>query len=334
MHQVAITGIGLICSHTRDPRVYLESISRQEQFYHPQILPNDPHQATYPVAWIDLGKTALPTNSHLRKMGRASKFSLAATQDALIDAGLNDAELASLGMIIATQSGEINHIEDYYLSFGRHNPAQASAFLFPNTVLNVIGGFLSQHFGLKNFCHTLSCRGSSGLDALEMAYTLVTTGRASRVLVIGTDEVSPATLRGYRDIGLLASYEQDKLTSGFSAAEGACALVLESLASAQSRQATIYGLVSPINTASAIGTAYDLLISGENGESTTDRYETLLQEQLSFKQKLPFKRYTGEYFGASGVFATALGCLAGQPKTLIDAYDYNGRLHTLEIVHD
>lgn len=334
MNNVIITGIGLISSLTRDPAQYCELVKSGALFYKPTILRKDKQQKTYPAAVIDLDQQNLPPDNNLRKMGRATKFALVAVDDCLKNSELPRELFPDLGILLATQSGEINHIEDYYLSFADDSPASASAFLFPNTVLNSCGGFLSIHFGLKNFNHTFSSRETTGMEALEYACDLIENEQEERVLVVGMEEISTASLMGYQDIGIMADYKNNELTRGLVMAEGSCAMLLESQESAEARNAASYGRITKIFTdPSHVKNKYNCLISGENGYEKIDILENELQHKSGFEVSYAFKKNCGEYFGASGLFGAALACLANTGNTLVTSFDLNGKFCGMEIDH-
>lgn len=333
MEKMCITGIGLITTLTQSVQQYSALILKGQRFYQPARLLRDPHARECPLALIDLDRMKIPEDKNLRKMGRSSVFALAAVRDCLAQVELSPSELAEVGLIVATQSGELNQIEDYFLSFLNQEPGQASPFLFPGTVLNATAGFLSIHFGLKAFIHTFSGRELSGFDVLDYAFSLLALGEMEQILVVGTDELSPALLKGYADIGVLSGSDLRNPTSGLVPAEGACALLLESPSSARTRGARVIAEIDLLTQLpEALPDSCDTLIAGDNGYGPHDIWELDLRQRLCCERVFPFKLWTGEYFAPSACFAMALASQLASQTILTAGFDLRGKFYGARVL--
>jgi 3-oxoacyl-(acyl-carrier-protein) synthase len=141
-----------------------------------------------------------------------------------------------IGLVVGTGFGHIESKARYSEEAAREGPALVSPILFPNTIINSLGGHAAILNGFRgpNSTVTAGCR--SSLEALRYAADLLETGRADRVAVAGCDEVSRPLLDGLTALGLLA--REDPLgpnssvpfsqgRSGLYPAEAAAALLLE-----------------------------------------------------------------------------------------------------------
>jgi len=112
-----------------------------------------------------------------RKMDRFTQFLVAAARLALQDAKLELPK--NTGAVIATRYGPFNSIEKFLKESMQYGSHLASAFNFPNTVMNMACGMLSISFGLKGPTLTLA----GGLEqAMEQAVEFIKHGRAVVVL--------------------------------------------------------------------------------------------------------------------------------------------------------
>jgi len=121
-------------------------------------------------------------------------------------------------------------------------------FLFGSVAEN-----LSETFGTKGSPVAISTACASGGTAIQLAVESIRAGRTDAALCIGTDaSVNPESLIRFTLLSALstrndppegASRPFSKDRDGFIMAEGAAALVLESLASAKARGARILGVI-------------------------------------------------------------------------------------------
>ncbi|MCU0831211.1 MAG: beta-ketoacyl-ACP synthase [Rhizobiaceae bacterium] len=116
-----------------------------------------------------------------------------------------------------------------------------------------IGDDLADAFGVTGVPVTLSTACASGATAIQLGVEAIRRGESNRALVIGADGSMTAealirfallsALTTHNDPPHKASKPFSKNRSGFVMAEGAAALVLETLESAEARGAVIHGLV-------------------------------------------------------------------------------------------
>jgi len=123
-----------------------------------------------------------------------------------------------------------------------------SRFLFGS-----VADHLADRFGTKGSPISLSTACASGATAIQLGVEAIRRGEADAALCIGTDgSVNPESLIRFSLLSALSTSNDPpdqaakpfaKNRDGFVMAEGAAGLVLESLASAKARGATILGVV-------------------------------------------------------------------------------------------
>ena len=139
---------------------------------------------------------------------------------------------------------------EYYLG----NPKSVSVYTIPSTTPGSLSSELSMKFGLRGPSHVLTTGCTSSTDALGHALSLIRYGRATHMLVGGTDApIAPGILAGFCLMKIMTTSWNDEPEKasrpfsrdrdGFVVAEGSWILLLEDLESALERGARIYAEV-------------------------------------------------------------------------------------------
>ena len=192
----------------------------------------------------------------IKKYDLFSLYAMAASDQALADAGLNPAtmkneELYDIGVIWASGNGGIGTFEEqlkeFYAGDGtpRFNP-----YFIPKMIVDIAAGAISIRHRLygPNYCTVSACASSN--TALINAFDTIRLGKAS-IMVAGGSEaaITPSSVGGFNasqalskrnDIPETASRPFDKDRDGFVIGEGAGALILEEWDHAVKRNANIY----------------------------------------------------------------------------------------------
>ncbi len=188
-----------------------------------------------------------------RKMDTFVHFGVAAGMQAIVDAGLENAEgldLDRVGVAIGSGIGGLPNIETQHKNMLDGGPRKVSPFFVPSTIINMISGNLSIKFGYKgpNICITTAC--TTGTHNLGDAARIIEYGDAD-VMIAGGAEMAtcPLGLAGFgaaralstrNDSPATASRPWDKDRDGFVLGDGAGVMVLEEYEHAKARGATIY----------------------------------------------------------------------------------------------
>ncbi len=180
----------------------------------------------------------------LRYKDRATQLALCAADAALRDAGLwSDAGLAVPGgevaVVVSSNFGNLDTVCRVAQSIGEVTSAGISAMDIPNASSNVTAAEVAIRYGLRGPNLTLCNGGTSGLDAVFWARTLLAAGRAEQVLVVGVEPDNEVVRRfAGRDLVL----------------DGAVALVVEGAGAADNRGVrTRASLGLPVRAADTAG---------------------------------------------------------------------------------
>ncbi len=206
----------------------------------------------------DFDPTTVMDKKEVKKADRFIQLGIKAAKEAMIDSGFASAENKKVddsiserfGVISASGIGGLSTIEKNSVVCENRGPKRISPFFIPSSLVNMLGGFISIEHGLKgpSLSHVTACAASTHALA-DAAKTIMLNG-ADRILVVGAESaVCGAGVGGFAAMKALstrnddpkkASRPFDKDRDGFVMGEGAGALVVEDLESAQQRGAKIY----------------------------------------------------------------------------------------------
>lgn len=197
-------------------------------------------------------------------VSRTSLMGILALQEALEQAGLQRDDLRETVLISGTTVGGMDCTERFYREFlsDRHDHDAYVAIHDCGASTDAI----ADYFGGFSFTTTLSTACSSAANAVILGANLIRAGRASRVVVGGTESLSSYHLNGFNSLMIVdraPCRPFDRTRAGLNLGEGAAFLVLESEASAKARRA------QPLTWLSGYGNACDAFhqtASSENGE--------------------------------------------------------------------
>ena len=179
-------------------------------------------------------------------------YGLVATMEAVRDAGLEGyaGDKERVGVCIGSGIGGLPMIEETHAHFVAGGLRKISPFFVPGSIINMIAGLASIHYGYKgpNLGTVSAC--STANHSIGEAARLIEYGDAD-VMVAGGSEstVSPLGIGGFcasralstrNDDPATASRPWDKGRDGFVLGEGAGVLVLEEMEHAKARGARIY----------------------------------------------------------------------------------------------
>ena len=192
----------------------------------------------------------------LRKYDLFTQYAIAATDEAVKDAGLDFAAMPQqdrfeVGVIWASGNGGIGTFEEQLQEFhsGDGTP-RFNPFFIPKMIVDIAAGVLSIRYGLHgpNYATVSACASSN--TAIIAAFDTIRLGKA-KIMIAGGSEaaLTPSSIGGFNASHALskrndepqkASRPFDRDRDGFVAGEGAGALILEDWDYAVARGATIY----------------------------------------------------------------------------------------------
>ncbi|MDR3201475.1 MAG: beta-ketoacyl-ACP synthase II [Spirochaetales bacterium] len=187
-----------------------------------------------------------------RKMDRFSQFALAASIEAMADAGLApgsfDPERGACALGVGI--GGFATIEESLRALVAKGPSRISPMTIPKLIANIGPGNVSIHFDLRGPCYTVTTACSSGTDAIGSAVRWIESGAVDFVVSGGAEAtITPFGISSFNVIQALstrndapeaASRPFDKDRDGFVMGEGSGIVILESLEHALKRGAKIY----------------------------------------------------------------------------------------------
>lgn len=191
-----------------------------------------------------------------RHMDTFIHYGMAASIQAVKDAGLptgdqlNEQSAERIGCLVGSGIGGLPMIEQTDGDYRERGPRRISPFFVPASIINMISGHVSIHFGFTgpNLAIVTAC--TTGLHCIGEAGRLIEYGDADVMVAGGAEStVSPLGIGGFaaaralstrNDDPKAASRPWDKDRDGFVLGEGAGVLVLEEYEHAKKRGAKIY----------------------------------------------------------------------------------------------
>ncbi len=265
----------------------------------------------------------------VRKLDLFSQFALVVAKEAFEDAKVDFSAINrnKVGVVWGTGVGGFCSYEEDINPFltGDGTP-RFSPFFITKIIGNIAAGQISIMFGLEgpNCGVTSAC--ASSANAISVAYNLIRLGKVDMMIAGGSE--APVNYSGLGGFGAMralstrnddpqtASRPFDKTRDGFVLAEGAAALILESLDHAKARGAKIYAELGACGLSSD---AYHITASHPDGKGARMAMQNALDEA-----ELPASSV--DYINAHGT-ATPMGDVA-EVKAIVDllgdhAYNIN-----------
>ena len=183
----------------------------------------------------------LLTARHSRRLDRASKLLLLAAIEAWEKSGWSPME--NLPVVLGTTSGSMTLGEAYYrqaIASPRDNRLQPSRVIHYQCQRQALD--LADAFGFSGPTILIANACASGANAVGHAFDLIRCGQADRVLTGGYDALSHMVFSGFDSLQALSTTRCrpfDANRDGLALGEGAAVLTLETLDSAQRRDAPI-----------------------------------------------------------------------------------------------
>ncbi|MFC1987863.1 beta-ketoacyl-ACP synthase II [Chloroflexota bacterium] len=251
-NRVVITGAGVMCPLGQDVKTTWEKlVAGKSGIDHITLF--DASSMETKIAGEVKGFNPLDyiSRKEARRMDRFAQLSVAASLQAVKNSGLqiNDINHRNIAIIVGSGIGGLTTMFEQTRVLLENGPSKVSPFLVPMMISDMGAAQVSITLGVKglNLCTTSACSSSS--DALGVAYELIKRGDAQAALAGGSEAiVNPLGISAFNalkalstrnDEPQLASRPFDSERDGFIISEGACLLVLESLAHAQERGANI-----------------------------------------------------------------------------------------------
>ena len=242
----AVSPLGLNCRETFDGLVAGRSgIARITSF--------DPAGIECQIAGEvkDFNPTDYMDRKMARRIGRYAQFSIAATREALAQAGvdLEREDPSRIACIVSSAIADFPMVENEMNKIFAQGKRSISPFTVPRVSTSMAAGNIALEFGLTGVSYSLSSACATGSHSIANALMLLKLGMADMVLAGGAESaicdtfvssyIAMRALSSRNDEPERASGPFDIDREGFVIAEGCGVLVLETLARAQKRGAPI-----------------------------------------------------------------------------------------------
>lgn len=258
--RVVITGIGCLAPNGMGREAFARGLRegasgvRRISLFDPEGLP-----ATIAAELPGFDPAEHISAKDLRHVSRAVPMAVAASSEALADAGIDPSSLSleerrELGVILGTGGGPIEFSERMYHLYYTNQVKKASVYSIASGTIGTLSSEISMRFGLRGPSHVISTGCTSSTDALGYAFRSIKFGAGDVFLVGGVDAtVVRGIMEGFVMMRVVSTaWEQEPPRAsrpfssdrdGFVLGEGAWMFVLEESERASARGARIYGEV-------------------------------------------------------------------------------------------
>ncbi|HEV2593209.1 MAG TPA: beta-ketoacyl-ACP synthase II [Gaiellaceae bacterium] len=254
MRRVAITGIGAVSPLGLDaPSTWRAALAGESGIGWISTFDTDglPVRVAGEVKGFDPAQVV--SAKEARKLERNVLLGVAAGREALDDSGLSGFDPDRVGIVFGSAIGGVAGIIEQHSTLLERGPDRVSPSFLPNVLVDSISGQLAISLGIRgpNYAVVSAC--ATGSHAIGEAAEMIKRGSADAVLAGGTEAcIVPLILAGFTAMRGLAVEDEnpphasrpfDATRAGFVMSEGAGALLLEDLESAERRGADIYAEV-------------------------------------------------------------------------------------------
>lgn len=255
LKRVVVTGIGAITPIGKSASEYFDGLRNGVSGAAPiTLFDSSKFKTRFACEVKDFDPNQYFDRKEARRLDRFTQFAMVASDEAVIDAGIDNESIDHdrVGVILASGIGGINTFQDDVMAFARGDGTpRFSPFFIPKMILDIAAGQISIRYGFRgpNFAVVSAC--ASSTNALIEAYDNIRLGKADIILAGGSEAViSIAGVGGFNAMKALSERNDDPKTAsrpfdkdrdGFVIGEAAGVIILEELEHAKARGAKIYG---------------------------------------------------------------------------------------------
>ncbi len=246
--RVVITGMGIVSPLGNDPEAYWQAlicghsgVSLINSCCLNQL------NCHFAGQILDLNIEAFFNSRQLRRMDRFCQFATIAAKNAWLDSGgdFNSNPKENTGVIFGTGIGGISTWDNHLM---QDSDTGMNAFTIPRIMNNAAAAQIAMQLNLRGLNITVNTACSSGANAIGMAFREIRSENLDSIICGGSEApITPKILKAWDILGVLSKENTktavkpfDKNRAGFVLAEGAAAIVLESLDSATRHNRKIY----------------------------------------------------------------------------------------------
>lgn len=252
--RIVVTGMGIKCPAGTDLESAWATMRAGRSMAAPiDLFDASPLEVRFACEVHDFDPVDYFGPKEVRRQDRVTHLGFAAAADALDHAGDLNADPERCAVVAATGVGGLTTLEENCHIFYERGPSRVSPFFVPMMMPNATAGVISMRYGFTGpaFCVSTAC--AAGTNAIGEGVRLIRDGSADVVIAGGTEAFTAVTVAAFARMGALSKRNDDPAHAsrpfdvdrdGFVIAEGAAFLVLEPLARALARDATIHGEIA------------------------------------------------------------------------------------------
>ena len=286
--RVAVTGIGILCPVGLDISSTWEAlIAGKSGIDYITLFDPEPFATKFAGEIKGFDPADYVSRKDARHMDRFVQLAVAASLQAVKQSGIqiSPGNQDNIGVIIGSGFGGLLTLSQQVGILLERGPGRVSPFLVSMMATDMASAQVSILLGAKgaNFSTTSAC--SSGSDAIGTAYETIRRGDAQAMLAGGSEAaVTPIGIAAFNALRALstrnsqpqlASRPFDAERDGFVLGDGAAALMLEDLTSAQRRGANILAEIIGYGVSSD---AYHITQPAEGGEGAAKAMQIALNK--------------------------------------------------------
>ncbi len=252
MKRVVITGIGIVSCLGNDKNTVLESLREGKSGIQYQQEYADIGMRSQVAGSVDIDIDAFIDRKVKRFMGNAAAYSYIAMQQAIEDAGLDDALVSSTRTGIIMGSGGASSANQVEAADILRNKGirRVGPYMVPRTMASTVSACLATPFHIKGVNYSISSACATSTHCIGNAYELIQLGKQDIIFAGGGEEehwslsmlfdAMGALSTKYNETPEKASRTYDADRDGFVIAGGGATVVVEELEHALERGAPIY----------------------------------------------------------------------------------------------
>ena len=285
--RVVVTGLGAITPIGNDTESFWQGLKEKKLGFGPiTYFDATEYKAKLAAEVKDFDAKQYMDAKAARRMEPFSQFAVAASKEALEQAGINmEAEDPyRVGVSIGSGIGSLQSVEREHKKLLEKGPSRVNPLLVPMMISNMAAGNVAIQFGLKGKCINVVTACATGTHSIGEAFRAIQYGEADVMLAGGTEaSITPLGVAGFTALTALSASEDpahasrpfDENRDGFVMGEGAGVLVLESLEHAKARGAKILAEVAGYG---ATCDAYHITSPAEDGSGAAKAMEYAMED--------------------------------------------------------
>ncbi|GAB3263724.1 beta-ketoacyl-[acyl-carrier-protein] synthase family protein [Kineosporia babensis] len=200
------------------------------------------------------------TPQEIRRLDPSGQYALIASREAWAHAGAPEVEKERLGVCMASGIGGLHTVLNAYDTLNDKGARRMLPMTVPMLMPNGPAAAVGLDLGARAGVHTPVSACASGAEAIAQGADLIRRGLADVVVAGGTEGcIHPVTIGAFAAMQALSKWNDDITRAsrpydvernGFVMGEGSGAVVLESMAHAKARGATIHAVLAGVGVTS------------------------------------------------------------------------------------